>query len=59
MPLLSWSNVSVSPPDVEPGGGVFPSFCGVRSSVQAEARTAEARIARVYPMRFMVFLLRT
>jgi hypothetical protein len=33
---------------------------GGRSSVQAEeAKTDEARIARVYPKRFMVVLLRT
>jgi hypothetical protein len=56
MVLLSWSNVVSVPPDVEPGVG---GLLGGRSSVQAEAKTDEARIARVYPKRLMVFLLRT
>jgi hypothetical protein len=54
MPLLSWSKVVDSSPEVEPaGGGVVASG----SSVQAEAKTEEARIARVYPKRLMVLVL--
>jgi hypothetical protein len=53
--VSSWSKVSPAPPEVVPS--VWSDVLAGRSSVQAEAKTDEARIARVYPKRLMVGLL--